>query len=486
MESESLSQQASRGAMWTLGSNIAVSGISFIGTAFLARILTPKDFGLLGMANLVTGVVGLFGRFGLGAAIVHKTDVTHQDLSTAFWANTAAGTVLALACVAISPLAALFFNEKVVMWVLIALSLNFVLTAMCSVHSTLIYKRIEMRPLAVIEVISRLLRVGVMLVAALSGLSFWTLVLGMIVERFFKTWAFFVIERWRPAFFFSAARFMEMFRYGRNFFFGGFVGYLDQNIDFILTGRLLGAELLGVFQMAYNLPALLWTYLSESVGIVAFPVFCKVQDDNERLVRGITKIIRYIAVGVFPILVGLSLTAHDFILVVYGKKWLLAVAPMQVLCFSAALASINTVISPLFNAKGRPDIYLKWSMLRMPAMILAVFIGVELGGLVGMAWGEAIVEILSLLMVYQAFQLMDEDLRPYFRAMVPGGAATLVMVVMVLLLNQIPWLEQTRPFVRLLINAAFGATIYTATLAIGFRETFADVWEIVKHRLLPR
>jgi hypothetical protein len=119
-------------------------------------------------------------------------------------------------------------------------------------------------------------------------------------------------------------------------------------------------------------------------------------------------------------------------------------------------------------------------------MILAVFIGVELGGLVGMAWGEAIVEILSLLMVYQAFQLMDEDLRPYFRAMVPGGAATLVMVVMVLLLNQIPWLEQTRPFVRLLINAAFGATIYTATLAIGFRETFADVWEIVKHRLLPR
>jgi PST family polysaccharide transporter len=486
MESESLTQQASRGALWTLGSNIAVSGISFIGTAFLARLLTPKDFGLLGMANLVTGAVALFGRFGLGAAIVHKNDVTHQDLSTAFWANTAAGTVLALACVAISPLAASFFGEKVVMWVLIALSLNFVLTAMCSVHSTLVYKRIEMRPLAVIEVLSRLLRVGVMLVAAFSGLSFWTLVLGMIVERFFKTWAFFVIERWRPTFFFSAARFMEMFRYGRNLLFDGFVSYLDQNIDFIMTGRLLGADLLGVFQMAYNLPVLLRTYLSESVGVVAFPVFCKVQDDNERLVRGITTIIRYIAVGAFPILAGLSLTAHDFILVAYGTKWLLAVAPMQILCFSAAVTSINTVITPLFNAKGRPDIALKWNAIRLPAMILAVFFGVTFGGLVGMAWGETIVEILSLLTVYQAFRLMDEDLRPYFKALVPGGVATLVMIVMVLLLNQVPWLQQTRPFVRLLINAAFGATIYTAALAIGFRETFDDAWKVVKHRLLPK
>jgi O-antigen/teichoic acid export membrane protein len=279
---------------------------------------------------------------------------------------------------------------------------------------------------------------------------------------------------------------MEMFRYGRNLLFGGFVSYLDQNIDFIMTGRLLGADLLGVFQMAYNLPVLLRTYLSESVGVVAFPVFCKVQDDNERLVRGITTIIRYIAVGAFPILAGLSLTAHDFILVAYGTKWLLAVAPMQILCFSAAVTSINTVITPLFNAKGRPDIALKWNAIRLPAMILAVFFGVTFGGLVGMAWGETIVEILSLLTVYQAFRLMDEDLRPYFKALVPGGVATLVMIVMVLLLNQVPWLQQTRPFVRLLINAAFGATIYTAALAIGFRETFDDAWKVVKHRLLPK
>ncbi|MBF0331969.1 MAG: oligosaccharide flippase family protein, partial [Candidatus Omnitrophica bacterium] len=101
---QSLTQQASKGAFWSLASNIAVSAISFVGTAIMARILEPKDFGLIGMAVLVTGVVQLFGNFGLGAALVHKKDVTDEDLSTAFWANMGAGVVLAIICILISPL----------------------------------------------------------------------------------------------------------------------------------------------------------------------------------------------------------------------------------------------------------------------------------------------------------------------------------------------------------------------------------------------
>ena len=482
MASESLTQQASRGALWTLGSNIAVSGVSFVGTAILARMLTPKDFGLVGMATLVTGVVALFGKFGLGAAIVHKKEVTHQDLSTAFWANTAAGIVLALACIAISPLAAFFFGERAVMWVLIVLATNFIPSAMCSVHSTLIYKRIEMKPLAVVEVCSRLLRVIAMLVAAFCGLTFWSMVIGTIVERVFKTFAFFAIERWRPTFFFSWQRFREMFRYGRNLFAGGFLRYLNENMDFIVTGRLLGAELLGFYQMAFNLPSLLRLYLQDSVGVVSFPVFCKIQDDNPRLVRGLVKIIRYIAIGVLPILAGLCLTAPDFILVVYGKKWLSAVAPLQILCLCAMLTSINTVIPPLLNAKGRPDIDLKWSLLRLPAMLGAVVAGVRLGGLVGIAWGVTIVEILSLALVYQAFRLLNQNLKPYLTALVPAGVATLVMVVALLLVNQTPWLQHAAPFLRLLADVACGAAVYVTALACGFRATFREAWGALRSR----
>lgn len=465
-----------------LGSNIAVSGVSFVGTAILARLLTPKDFGLLGMATLVTGVIALFGRFGLGSAIVHKKDVTHQDLSTAFWANTAAGVVLAVACIAIAPLAGFFFREPAVMWVLIALALNFIPSAMCSVHSTLIYKRIEMKPLAVVEVCSRLLRVGVMLVAAFFGLTFWSMVIGSIVERVFKTCAFFAIERWRPTFFFSWQRFKEMFRYGRNLFLGGFLRYLNENLDFIVTGRLLGAKDLGFYQMAFNLPSLLRLYLNDSIGVVSFPVFCKIQNDNPRLVRGLTKIIRYIAIGVFPILAGLCLTAPDFIRVVYGEKWLSTIAPLRVLCLCAMLTSINTVIPPLLNAKGRPDVDLKWSLIRLPAMLVAVITGIQLGGLVGLAWGVTIVETLSLAMVYQAFRLLEQNLKPYLTSLVPAGVATLAMVLSLLLLNQIPWLQQAAPPLRLFVDVACGAVVYVAALAGGFRETFLDAWGTLRSR----
>ncbi len=161
-ENQSLTRQASRGAAWSLASNISVSAISFLGTAILARILTPKDFGLMGMAVLVTSIVGLFGNFGLSAALVQKKDATDEDYSTAFWVNCAAGVALMIICVLGAPLAGFFFHEKAVQWILIFLSINFIFAALCSVQSTILLKRVHMKPLAIVEVVGRILLVGVM------------------------------------------------------------------------------------------------------------------------------------------------------------------------------------------------------------------------------------------------------------------------------------------------------------------------------------
>jgi O-antigen/teichoic acid export membrane protein len=473
-KTQTLTQQASRGAFWSLSSNITVSAISFVGTAILAHMLNPKDFGLIGMATVVTGFVGLFGNFGLGAALVQKKDVTHEDLSTVFWANCAAGFVLMVACILVSPLAALFFREKVVQWVLVCLAFNFVLSALPSVHSTLIYKRIQMKPLAVIEVSSRVVRVGVMLVAAFCGLRFWSIVIGMIVERIFKTIGFYCLDPWRPSRVFSTQRFKEMFRFGRNILGGGFIGYLNQSMDMIVTGRVLGADLLGFYQMAYNLPNLVKDYINDSIGNVSFPVFCKVQDDNERLARGVLRIVRFIALGTFPVLAGLTFTAHDFILVAYGKKWLPAVVPLQVLCFSAALACASIVIGPLLNAKGRPDLGLKWGLFRLPATVIAILLGVHFGGIAGVAWGVLIVQVVFLAMVYQAFQIIEGDLREYWNALYPAAAACVVMIGALIIINCISAFHGTSAWLRLIIEFVVGGAVYTATIILGFKETFNE------------
>ena len=471
---ETLTRQASRGALWSLTSNITVSAISFVGTAVLARMLEPKDFGLIGMATVVTGFVTLFGNFGLGAALVQKKDVTHEDLSTAFWANCAAGLLLAVVCILVSPLAALFFRENAVQWVLICLAFNFVLSALPSVHSTLIYKRIQMKPLAVIEIGSRIIRVVVMLIAAFCGLRFWSIVIGMIVERIFKVIGFFILDPWRPTRVFSKQRFQEMFRFGRNILGGGFVGYFNQSMDLIVTGRMLGAGLLGFYQMAYNLPNLVKDYINDSVGAVSFPVFCKVQDDNARLTRGVFRIMAFIALASFPVLAGLAFTARDFILVVYSEKWLPVAVPLQILCFYAALACTNAVIGPLLNAKGRPDLSLKWGLFRLPATIIAILLGVHFGGIVGVAWGVLIVQVISLAMVYQAFQIIRGDFREYWNAIYPAAAACVMMIGALIIINRIPVFHELSAWLRLMIEFFIGGAVYTATIIFGFKETFEE------------
>jgi len=308
----SLTQQASKGAFWGLSSNLTVSAISFVGTAILARILSPKDFGLLGMATLITGVVQLFGNLGLGAALVHKKNIDDEYISTAFWSSIFVSIGLMLMSIIIAPFASMFFNEPIIKWVIICLSVNFVISSSSSIHRTLLYKDVKMKKMAFVEIVSRFTRVIIIITCAFFGMGFWSIVVGMILELILKTTLFIVTARWKPTFYFSKSKFKELFRYGKNIYGQGFLTYFNQNMDFIVTGRLLGAKLLGFYQFSYNLPYLVKSYVRDGIGPVAFPVFSKVQNDDERLARGFFNATKYISMITFPLMFGLSFCAEDF------------------------------------------------------------------------------------------------------------------------------------------------------------------------------
>lgn len=477
---ESLTSRASKGAFWALASNITVSAISFVGTAILARMLDPKDFGLLGMAVLVTGIVQLFGNLGLGGALIQKKDVSQESLSTVFWVNVIAGTALTLICLAISPLAALFFRQSAVQSILMLLSCTFLMSSLSSIHNTLVYKDLRMKQLAVIEISTRFIRVLIMLTAAFWGFRFWSIVIGIVVERLFKTACLLLVFPWKPSLIFSRTKFHELFKFGRNLFGDGFLNYLNQNMDFIVTGRALGVDLLGFYQMAYNLPFLVRGYITDSIGTVAFPVFCQLQDDNERLAKGYIRLVKFIAMATFPLLVGLAFCADDFILVVYGSKWLSAVAPLKILCFSAALASIHTVVTPLLNAKGRPGLSFKWNCVRLPLTIIAIVSGAKLCGILGVAWGMFFVEALSVVLILIAFRLIEQRLSDYFRCFVPSVAACILMILAIVLVNQPFLLGGVLPVWRLSVNFVLGGSVYISTVSMFFRNDWADFKTFVR------
>ncbi|MBU0467603.1 MAG: MOP flippase family protein [Candidatus Omnitrophica bacterium] len=478
---ENLSKRAAKGAAWGLISNVTVSAISFLSTAILARLLEPKDFGLFGMAMIVTGVVRLFGDFGLSAALVHKKEIDNEYLSTAFWINVAAGLALAVVSIIVAPFASMFFKQPEVKWILIWFSGTFILAGLSSVHKTLLYREIRMKHIAIIEIGCRIARVIVILITAFLGFRFWSILIGVIVEGVLKTIAVIVSVNWRPNFIFCKKKFHELFHFGRNLYLQSFLSYFTQNMDFIITGKLLGAQMLGFYQFSYNLPHLVKSYMQDSVGPVAFPVFCKVQDDNERLMRGFLKAVKCISIITFPLMAGLFVCADDFIVVVYSSKWLLSVEPLKILCLSAALASVHTIMPSIFNSQGRPDIGLKWNLVKLPLTVVAIVIGGHINGILGIAYAMFTIEVLSVAMPFIAVRLIKQKFRTYVLALLPSIISSTVMVFLILLFRAFIALPPGMNILRLALEFLVGVSTYSLIIIIVFKKDFEELMNFGAH-----
>jgi len=477
MKNDGLKHQASRGALWGLSSNLGVSAISFVGTAILARMLSPKDFGLLGMAVLIMGIVQLFGNLGLGAALIHKKNIDNSYLSTAFWSSLIVSVALTLGSVILAPFASIFFKEPVVKWIVIVISMNFIISSSASIHRTLLYKDIRMKNIAIIEIASRFVRVIIMIVCALAGWGFWSIVIGFIGEGILKTSLFVVTVKWIPTFQFNKTKFDELFHYGKNIYGQGFVNYFNQNMDFIVTGRLLGASLLGFYQFSFNLPYLVKSYVQDGVGPVAFSAFSKVQDDNQRLTRGFLNAVKYVSIIVFPAMFGLAFCADDFISVVYGTRWLPSSDPLKLLCFSAALASVHCVVYALFNAKGRPDIGLKWGLFILPITITSV-VYFSRWGIIGIAIAMFFMEVFTTFIAYIATRLLKVVFKSYLIALLPAIYSSLIMTTALYVINN-KLLLIDNIYLRFIFNIFIGVVIYAASLFIFYKKDAISTIEFI-------
>lgn len=475
---DNLTRQASKGAFWALSSNLSVSAMSFIGTAVLARILSPKDFGLLGMAMLITGMVQLFGKLGLGAALVHKKNINDEYLSTAFWSSILVSVGLFLVSIVIAPLASMFFNEPTVKWIVIFLSANFIISSLSSIQRTMLYKDIRIKKISLIEIVSRFVRVIIMLACAFAGMGFWSIVVGMIFESVLKAILFILTAHWKPTLKFNSIKFKELFHYGKNIYGQGFLSYFNQNMDFIVTGKLLGAKLLGFYQFSYNLPYLVKSFVQDGIGPVVFPVFSQAQDDTARLARGLFSAMKYVSMITFPLMFGLAFCAEDFISVIYGTKWLTAAAPLRLLCFGAALASVHSVVPPLFNAKGRPDIGFKWGLFLLPITIVSVIFFSRFG-IIGVAGAMLFTELLTIYLAYIATTLLNLKFSNYVRSLMPAICSSLSMLIVLYLANFSPIIPDNI-YLRFATNAILGAIIYTSFLLIVYKKDVVNLAEFMR------
>lgn len=450
---------------------VALRSVITIGsTAVLARLLTPADFGLLTMASLVTEFAALFSSFGVGAILIQMRRSSRLAYDTAFWFALALGVVLMAAVWVFSFFASYFFDDPQVGSIVRVLAVLFLLEELTVVHSAILQRMLKFKLEVAIQMGQLLLRVSVTILFAWLGWGVWSLVLGSLVARVAQAAVMWALVPFRPRLRFHRAFVAARLRTGFSYLGTSVLGYLNNNLDYLVVGRRFGAVELGYYQAAYSLSDELRNRLSLPLQRVLFPAYSLVQDDLGRFQRGVTTSLRLLACIVFPLGAGMAATATEIVTVLYGWQWLAAIPLLQVLAINGALRAVFSMCGSIYYARDRADLALLMTAITVPLTAAALWIGSRFG-LQGVAWAMLGMVIFSLVTAGFALRLIGLGLRDLARAIGPAAIAAALMAAAVSTAGPTLQTEFAAPLARLALLVPLGAASYVAALALISRDS---------------
>jgi O-antigen/teichoic acid export membrane protein len=345
----------------------------------LARLLDPKDFGLVGMVTAFTGVLTLFRDFGLSSATIQRLEVSDEQISTLFWINTLVGAALWLLLAAVSPLVAAFYREPRLLWVTSVLAIGFFFNAIGVQHSAMLQRQMRFTALAIIDFVALLCGVIVAIALALYGFKYWSLVAMTTVIPLVTSVLLWMTTGWIPGAPHRRAGVHSMMRFGGTITLNGLVVYVAYNLEKVLLGRFWGAETVGIYGRAYQLINIPTDNLNSAVGEVAFSVLARVQNDAARLRSYFLKGYSLVLALTVPITIACALFGDDLISVLLGPKWKAAVPIFRLLAPTILMFAMMNPFSWLLFSMGWVNRSLKIALVIAPLAISAYVIGLPYG-----------------------------------------------------------------------------------------------------------
>ena len=474
-----LARQAGRGALWQVAGGGWITIVRLGASVFLARALTPADYGVFGMAILMRELIEHLGNVGgLSSGLIARKDASDEDICTCFWLMAALRVVFFLAAFSCAPIGGWFFNDPRVVDVARVISLTILFSIFGGISQTLLIKELRFKEINIARGIFVLLESSLAVLLALNtDWGYWVLVIAGLFNAFFTQLTFFLLARWWPRFKFNRESFHYLFRYGINGLGAGMANYLRQNLDYLLVGRLLGTASLGIYEFAYRIPHLVLERIARPVGAVLYPALSQVQDDNSQLIRGYVKTVKYICLVTFPLLFGLAAVADIAVPVFWGEQWLSAVTPLRILCLCAALRMVPQPLRAIFYSKNRPDLQFKFSLFGLIWTAIAIGVLGNLFGLIGVAAGMVLSVIVEYIALIIAFKLVKGKLIVLLDAVLPIYLCAAICGLGAFAISKL-FQEIGMPNgVVLLVSVAIGGGVYIMSLYLLYPNVFKEAWK---------
>jgi len=364
---------------WKLVGQASAQATSAAASILLAHLLSPHEFGLAGMALVFVGIGAAFGDLALSAALVQRPVLEEADRSTAFWTNAAAGTLLMVIGIGISPFVADFFGQPSVAPLFAGTSVLFLLWALSSTQSALLMREMNFRGLEIRAISAGFAGAAAAVTLGVAGAGAWALVGQALVQAGTSLVLLWTFSPWRPTFTYSGASLRTLGSYSGKTLVSQMLGYLVSNVDNLLVGRFLGSFALGIYSVAYNAMFLPVSRISQPIQQVLFSAFARLQNEPKRLAEAWARGNQVISAVNVPAFLGMAVVAPDFVPIVLGHKWHPAVPVLQFLSLAGVGATLQTLNWATVQAMGRPGVMLRFRLFSTPVTLIAFAIGLHWG-----------------------------------------------------------------------------------------------------------
>ncbi len=381
-QSDSLKDKTARGLLWGMMSNGSTQVLNLVFGIFLGRLLSPADYGMVGVLTIFTLIAGNLQSSGFTQALTNMKSPTARDYNSVFWFNILVSISIYVILYFCAPLIAAFFRQPELTRLSRFVFLSFVISSFGISHGAYMFKNLMVRQNTMIGFMA-LVTSGVSgVVLALNGASYWSLAWQQIIYIAVLNLGRYVCVPWHPSLRIDFGPVRRMFGFSVKILFTSIINTLNSNLLVLVFGRMFPIKAVGCFTQANKWGTMAFTFLSGTVAQVAQPVMAQVADDGERGRRVFRKMMRFAAFLSFPAMFGLAMTAEEFILLTIHDQWLGSVPLLRILCIGGAFMPLLTLYQNQMISRGRSDIYLWCTVVQVSVQLALVVLfaryGIEL------------------------------------------------------------------------------------------------------------
>jgi len=472
---ENLKNRTIKGFGWNFLDNVLNRGISFVVGIVLARLISPSEYGLIGIVLIFIAVFNSIVESGLGTALIRKNDCTEDDYNTVFHTNLILSVILFFVFYVCSPLIADFFNEPQLNLLGKVMGCVLIINALSIIQNTILLKKLDFKGKMFISMGSSLTSGVIGITMAYKGYAIWSLVGQQISRQGVYTLLLWIYNHWLPKLVFSWKSFKELFGFGSKLLAAGIIDTTWNQIYQVVIGKFYAPATLGYYTKANEFGSIFSSNLTSVVQSVSFPALSKIQDDLIRLKRGYQKVIKTTMLITFTLMLGMAAVAEPMIRVLIGDKWLPCVPFLQIVCFQMFLYPLHAINLSLLLVRGRSDLFLKIQILKKFIAVIPILLGIFVG-IYWMLIGSVITGITAYYInAYYSKPLLNYSISEQVKDILPSFAVSLCMAMSVYSISYLP----VKPIIVLCIQIGVGAILQITLCEIFRLSEYLELKSIV-------